>query len=404
MSTHARLENIRSLFPALKRLTWLNAAASSPMCEPVALAVQQHLEETKTIGDRNFSKWFAQREALRAALAQFVGCTPAELALTPSTSFGMNIAAQLLSARGIRRVVTLASEFPSTTVPFLHQGLTLDVVSQQPDGSYRTEDIVEAASTPNTAVAISLVQYASGYRVDVDALSTWCHDKQVPLVLNAAQALGQLPLRFHDWNADFMAAPCHKWMMAGYGMALLCIRSDWLLDKLPVAGWLSTPSEGLWNAFYGADQHLSNTGFEAQGVTVRREASTLESGGGTWSLYPALLAALALYQSVSTQQVLEHNTGLQLRLRAALRERGFIPNAPDTTVTMSGICGVAVEGGADAAVRRLLDEAAIATTARQGVLRISTHLYNTEGDVETFVEAVDKLQLRPLVSSGGTLV
>jgi cysteine desulfurase / selenocysteine lyase len=403
MGTPANLADIRSLFPSLKRLTWLNAAASSPLCEPVALAVQQHLEETLTIGDRNFSKWFAQREALRHSLAQFLGCTAPELALTPSTSFGINIAAQMLRARGIRRVVTLASEFPSTTVPFLHQGLTLDVVARLPDGSYRLEDIVKAASTPDTAVALSVVQYASGYRVDVDAISAWCKQKQVPLVLNAAQALGQVPLRFEEWSAAFLAAPCHKWMMAGYGMALLCIRRDWLEDSLPMAGWLSTPSEGLWNAFYGAQQGVSEAGFEAHGVTLRREASTLESGGGTWSLYPALSAALALYQSISPQQVLAHNIALQLRLRGALRARGFAPNAPDDPVTMSGICGVAVAGGAEAAVRRLLEEAALATTARQGVLRISTHLYNTEGDVDTLMEALDKLQLRPFVSTGGAL-
>ncbi len=387
--------DVRRLFPALEKLTWLNAAASSPLCRPVAEAMQAFGTETTAQGDLGFGRWLHEKERLRARLARMVQCAPESLALTPSTSFGFNIAAQMLWARGIRRVVSVSTEFPSTTVPFLHQGMTLEVISSAADGSYQTEQLLAAASRPQTAIAISVVQFASGYRLDIDTIAAHCRAKSIPLVLNAAQALGQVPLRFDTWQADFLAAPSHKWMMAGYGLGLLCIHPKWRERPLPFAGWLSVPLEGLWNPFYGAQKVATTAGFEAQGIDTRRDASSLETGGGAFIQIMAMQAALDLHETIGIDTTHAHNLQLQRRLREGLHSRGFVANAPDDAQTLSGICGIQVEGGADSAVQRLLKEAQVVTTARQGVLRVATHVFNHETDIDTLLWAIDRLGLRP---------
>jgi cysteine desulfurase/selenocysteine lyase len=386
--------DVRALFPALEEWTWLNAAASSPLCTPVAEAMARLVEASRLRGDLDFPKWLHQREAVRAKLAAFVGTTPASVAFTPSTSFGFHVVAQCLKARGHAEVLSLEHEFPSTTVPLLHAGLTVRGVRRRADGSYPLEDL-EAALRPTTrAVAVSLVQFNSGFRVDIEGLSRLCRDRGLVLCLNGAQAIGHVPLDVTAWGASFLAMPSHKWLGAGYGTGMLVVSPEWH-DVLPAAGWLSVPPEQLWQAFPGTVRVDDANGFLAHGVSTRRDASVLEGGGAAWVGWHALEAALDVHAALPRGATLLHVQGLQTQLRAGLRARGFVPTAPDAAEVSSGICVVPVQGSAEDVVRALLREAKVVTTPRGGGVRVSTHVFNTEDDVARLLQAFDVLGVRP---------
>lgn len=387
---------LRALFPALSSHTWLNAAASSPAPRPVYEAMTGHLTQTLESGDLGYPKWIAFKEATRARLARFIGAAPEELAFTPSTSFGFHVIAQLLKARGVEEVLTLESEFPSTTLPLLYDGLALRGVRPRADGRYTLED-VEAALTPRTgAVAVSVVQFASGFRVDLTGLSRLCRDRGLTLCLNAAQALGQVPLDVRGLSASFLAATSHKWFMGGYGVGVLYVAKDWLESTpLPFGGWLSVAPHEQFDPWAHAQRDVDAHGFTARGTRFRREASALEAGGGAWVGLYGVDAALSLHEALGVDTTLAHNVGLQLHLRAGLRRRGFVPNTPDEAASLSGICVVPVAGPPQDVVRALIKDAGVVTTARGGGVRISTHAFNTLDDVERLFHAVDRLGVRP---------
>jgi selenocysteine lyase/cysteine desulfurase len=386
--------DVRSLFPSLHEYVWLNAAASSPLCTPVAAAMRAHVEECERQGDLGFPKWLAQKESVRARLAAFVGAKPQEVAFTPSTSFGFHVVAQCLKARGVTEVLTLEHEFPSTTVPLLFDGLTVRGVRRRPDGSYPLEDL-EAALRPTTgAVVASLVQFNSGFRVDVEGLARLCRDRKLPLALNGAQALGHVPIDVHALGASFLSMTSHKWLGAGYGTGMLVVAEPWL-DVLPMAGWLSVKAESLWQAFPETTRTDDAQGFVAKGTKVRREASALEGGGGMWLNCHALDAALDLHERVGVAKTLAHVQRLQRALREGLRQRGFTPNAPDAPERSSGICVVPVQGAPEDVVRALIRARHVVTTPRGGGVRISTHVYNTEEDVEQLLHAFDAVGVKP---------
>jgi selenocysteine lyase/cysteine desulfurase len=387
---------LRALLPILSEYTWLNAAASSPTPQPVYDAMERHLRETRDQGDLHYPSWARFKAAVRTRLATFIGATPEELAFTPSTSFGFHVIAKFLSARGVREVLTLETEFPSTTLPLLHDGLVLRGVRPRPDGSYPLADL-EAAITPETgAVALSVVQYASGYRIDLEGVSRLCRERGLTLCLNAAQALGQVPLDVSALGATFLAATSHKWFMGGYGVGTLFIRRDWLeAGPLPIAGWLSVAPEEQFQPFVNAEREEDAHGFTAWGTRMRKEASALEAGGGSWVGLHGVNAALSLHEAVGVSTTLAHNVELQLELRRRLRDRGFVPNSPDTPATMSGICVVPVQGDPLETVRALVKEHQVVTTPRGGGLRLSTHVFNTMEDVERVVFALDRLGVRP---------
>jgi selenocysteine lyase/cysteine desulfurase len=387
---------LRGQVPLLAQYTWLNAAASSPTPAPVFAAMERHLRETQQSGDLGYPGWARFKEATRARLAAFIGATPRELAFTPSTSFGFHVIGQLLKARGVREVVTLEGEFPSTTLPLLYDGLRLRGVRARPDGSYPLAD-VEAALTKDTgAIAVSVVQFASGYRVDLPGVARLCRERGLHLCLNAAQGLGQVPIDVKALNASFLAATSHKWFMGGYGVGSLYVRSDWLDEvPLPFGGWLSVEPAEQFKTWAHAHRVDDETGFTAVSTKFRKDASALEAGGGAWVGLYGVDAALALHEQVGVANTLAHNQELQRELRARLRARGFVPNAPDDDATLSGICVVPVQGDPLEVVRALIREAKVVTTARGVGVRISTHVYNTVEDIDRLMVALDGLGVKP---------
>jgi cysteine desulfurase / selenocysteine lyase len=387
---------LRDLFPLLANPStiWLNAAGSSPIATPVAQAVRAHLDDCVARGDRGYNEWAATRERLRSRLARLYGSAVRGVAFTQSTSQAFHVVGSLLWRRGVRRVLTLEGEFPSTTVPLLHLGFELEVLRVERDGSYSLAAL-EAALPRVGAVALSVVEYGSGYRIDLAAIANACRARGLPLALNAAQAAGQVPIDVASLGAGFVCGTGHKWLMGGYGLGHLALQGDWLEEPLPWAGWLSTGSADRWNAFPHSERTPTATGFVAKGAAVRRsEAATLEGGAGGFTHHVALEAALQLVEAVGVPQIQLHIQGLQAALRLGLRARGFSPNAPDAPEVGSGICVVPVQGEVEAAVKALAAQGVV-VTARGGGVRLATHAYNTHEDVERGLSAFDRLGLRP---------
>ncbi len=387
--------DVRALFPAVQRHTWLNAAASSPIARPVWLAVEAHLADTVENGDLSFGTWLELREKLRGRIARFMGADPSTVGFVQSTSMGFSVIASLLKGKGITEVLTLEGEFPSTTLPLLHRGLTLKAVKRRPDGSYPIEDI-EAALTPLTgAIALSAVQYSSGYRVDLAQIAALCQIRGLKLAINAAQAFGQVPINVTSLGADFLCAPSHKWMMGGYGVGLFYARKDWHdAAHWPFGGWLSVADDDLFNPFVGAERFDDETGFLARGTRLKAEPASLEAGSPAWSTLFALDAAMGIHEGVGVDTTRAQIVKLQTKLRADLRARGYVPSSPDDVVHLSGICTVGVDGDPNAAVRALV-KAGVVTTARGGGLRISTHVFNDEDDLEKLYRALDTAGIKP---------
>jgi len=391
--------DVRALFPAVQRHTYLNAAASSPLALPVQAAITNHLTDTVEHGDLSFPRWLELKENLRARVGRFLGAEASTVAFLPSTSMGFSVIGSLLKSKGITEVLTLEGEFPSTTLPLLHRGLTLKVVKRRPDGSYPMEDI-EAALTPATgAIALSAVQYASGYRVDLAQIAALCRVKGLKLAINAAQALGQVPLNVASLGADFLCAPSHKWLMGGYGVGLFYARKEWHDAALwPFGGWLSMPDDQLFQPFAGAVRFDDDTGFLARGTHFKNTPASLEAGGPVWSALFALDAAMGIHESVGVDTSRAQIVKLQTKLRAGLRSRGYVPSSPDDVTHLSGICVVGVDGDPMAAVRALVKQNVV-TTSRGGGVRISTHVFNDEEDLEKLFHALTAAGIKPWTPS-----
>ena len=115
------------------------------------------------------------------------------------------------------------------------------------EGRIWPEDLIEAIDSTTRVLAISHVEFASGFRNDLDVLVEICHGRGVALCVDAIQGLGPLPIDVRKTPIDFLAADGHKWLLGPEGAGLLYVRRDWI-DRLRATGvgWHSVV--GSYNA------------------------------------------------------------------------------------------------------------------------------------------------------------
>ena len=171
-----------------------------------------------------------------------------------------------------------------------------------------------------------------------------------------------------------------------------------MLDEvdLPAAGWLSVEKPWAMEALPGARTTAANgeRWFEARGVRIRREVPALEIGSHALGTIFGLGAGLEIIESAGIATIERHNAALQRVLRAELRKRGFQPNAPDDPRRSAGICVFPVAGNARSIARELAQQGVVVSARGEG-LRIATHVFNTEEDVERLVGTLDAAEIRP---------
>jgi selenocysteine lyase/cysteine desulfurase len=330
-------------------------------------------------GDLGFDAWLAAKEKARTALARAINASTRELGFTSGTSHSMNLIAQMIWESGGRRVVTLASEFPASTLPFLHRRFEVRFVEPR-GGVYRIEDIAEAVDGHTSALVVSHVQYGSGFALDLEQLGALAQARHCRFVVNATQSLGARPLDVRASRIDFLAAASHKWLCGGYGAGIFYARESLLSEmRLPVAGWTSVVHPEL---------------MENRRLELRREASAVEVGCHAYDAVMRLSASLDLLLAPGFARVHDRIVELTDELRDGLQEIGLPAVTPDDPASRSGITAFVVPD--PAGFVKALEKRKILASARQGAVRISLHAYNDSKDVQRVLEAVELLARRVL--------
>ncbi|MFN3597050.1 MAG: aminotransferase class V-fold PLP-dependent enzyme [Rubricoccaceae bacterium] len=244
-----RLAAYRAAFDVSPGLVYLDHAAIGPLARPVRAAVAAHNETRGTTAPNDFERLLPALEGVRARLGRLLGVPAAWTEFAPNTSGALGVLAYGYPWRAGDRVAVPACEFPANVQPWRHlaaRGVAVDFVPHR-EGTFSPDD-VRAALTPRTRVlAVSWVQFLSGFRADLPALATLCRERGVWLCVDAIQGLGALAFDMDVLGADFVACGGHKWLGAPEGAAFFAVRPA-LMDRLdPRRGWLNGPVD--WDAF-----------------------------------------------------------------------------------------------------------------------------------------------------------
>ncbi len=361
------LDELRGLFPALERVTYLNSATTSPASLPVLEALRRVQEEWAS-GEFSWQAWEAEAEETREVFGRLVGGRAEHVALLGSVAEAAATVAQSLQPPG--KVVVGAREFQSNLLPWLAlEQRGFDVVQVQPiDGVVRTETLVEAIDDDTTLVAVSDVQSSTGFRVHLEEIIGACKQHGARLFVDAIQSLGAL--RFVP-GADFVAAHAYKWLLGPRGASWLWIAPDRLEELTPLApSWKTVPEPYV--DYYGGPVDLP--------LHARRVDLPL-----AWQIWPAVLAALRTITAPDAAEVEQRCLSLAGAFRDEASRRGFrlVPEEAPSQIQ-------ALEVAHPEALKKRLAERRVIGAVRGDALRVGFHAYNDETDLSTALEALGR--------------
>jgi len=359
-------DEVRSDFPGLAGRSYLNAAATSLTPRPVREAVDAFYRELETGGELHWEAWLERREDVRAKVARFIAAEPDEIAFAPNTSSGINLIADLLERDG--PVLTDELEFPAVTLPWIHRGVKVRFVAAA-EGVPRLESFAAGQAPHAATLAISHVQFSNGCRQDLDAFGRIKAGRH--FVVCASQSLGAFPVDVRRSRIDALASAGHKWLCAGYGAGFCFVSRELIAARPPRAvGWLS-----------GEDPYA----FDNRRQRLLPSNARTELGCPPFGPIFALGAAVDYIAGIGIDEVKERVLTLNMYLTTRLEHESFEVLSPGGE-HRSGETLVAVPDP-DAAHAYLVERGVHVTRKPEG-LRVSTHFYNDESDVDALIDAL----------------
>jgi cysteine desulfurase/selenocysteine lyase len=318
----------------------------------------------------------------RAAAARLVGATPAEIALSPNTSFGVNLAAACVAQGPPGSILVSAGEFPANVFPWLaleQRGFRVEILPTRADALPDEERLTAALRGSDVrAVAVSQVQFATGHRAVLEALGAQCRDRGILLTVDAIQGLGAAPLDVRATGVDVLACGGQKWLCSPWGSGFTFIDRR-LLERFdpPMISWL---------AMQGAGDFSSLAGYRwAPLADARRfELATLGLQD-----YLGMAVSIELILELGPERIHEHLMGVHAPLLEWADARAdVVMVTPRDPARRAGI--ISFRTAAPERTAAALASAGVVCAVREGAVRFAPHFYNTADEMRAVVELLER--------------
>lgn len=314
----------------------------------------------------------------RSAAARLLAADPSEITLAPNTTFGLHLGVALAAAGPPGAVVVSDGEFPANVLPWLAlrpRGFDVRTVPLADGVPDEAALLREARAGDVRVVAVSAVQFASGFRVDLDRLGKACAAGGTLLVVDAIQALGTVPLAPSACGVDVLATGAQKWLLGpwGAGFAWVAPRHR---DRItpPVVSWLAVEGSAYTTRDgYALDYLDDGRRFEPATLGVQD--------------YLGLAVSLEVLLELGVERIRSHQRRLHDEVETWARRRGVRVVGPADPDARAGIVALALEHPGRA--HRALADAGIRAAVREGWLRLAPHAYVTEADVDRTLAVLD---------------
>jgi len=344
-------------FPFVARCVYLNTAAAGVSWHGQGQAAAAFYDDAKSLGFNGMARWREMAARARASIARLIGCAESEIRFVGSTTEGLNLVVSSIAWRAGDEIVFADDEFPSV-VAACERAVSAGAIGRRiPISSeHEREDALATAITPATRmVAASHVHWATGTRIDIARLASLCDAVGATLLVDGVQALGAAPVTLGSAHA--YCASVFKWLLSGFGLAVLIVREPLQRQLAPVARGYNNPAPATELQY----SHINYPGICALAATLDYVEHTFG-----W------------------QRVFERVESLTGELITALEAQGVCVVTPPGA--RAGIVSCDVPDPDD--VRDALGAREIYVESREGCLRVSPHFYNSHQDIQTFVEAL----------------
>jgi selenocysteine lyase/cysteine desulfurase len=384
----------RSDTPSVDRIVHLNNAGAALSPRPVRAAIEAHLDQEEKVG--GYEAADAAMPSIRAsyqAVAETVGADARNIALVQSSTVAF---AQALTAFDLGPgdlVLTTRADYASNQIMYLslarRRGVEIIRAPDAPEGGVDVSAVRELIQRRRpTLVALTWVPTNSGLVQPAEAVGAICQEADIPYLVDACQAVGQMPIDIGRLGCDYLAATARKFLRGPRGIGFLCVA-----DRV-----LATGSHPLLVDMHGA------TWTDADQYSLTPDARRFEY----WEFSHALVLGLGAAATYALEVGLDVARDRARALAQYARDR--LAELPDVRVLDRGpeLCAIATAAirGRDAQELKLALRARGINTssperedavidmdekAATSALRVSPHYYNTREEIDMAVETLREL-------------
>jgi cysteine desulfurase/selenocysteine lyase len=371
-------QELRKLFPITKQYAYLNHAAVSPPPVPVLEAVQKQMLDVQQNGVLNYKSWIATKERARRLAAGMLNARPEQVVFMRNTSDGLSTIAGGFKWREGDNIVTFRREFPSNIYPWLHVRDRFGVevrMCEERDGRIDLDELIALIDDRTRIVALSFVQYGSGFRADLERVGRAARAHDALFVVDVIQGMGVFPMDVDAQLIDVAAGACHKWLLAPEGIGLLYISDRARARVEPtLVGWISVVDPEDYGNF---DQEY------------KPAALPWETGTGAMALLHGLEAGLKVLNDTGIEPITNYLDQLTDYLCEHLIAKGYeIVSSRKPGEKSQIVCIKPKHGWSPMEIYAHLKQRNVVVAPRGERVRISPHLYNTMEDLNRLIDAL----------------
>ncbi|MFB6299677.1 MAG: aminotransferase class V-fold PLP-dependent enzyme [Halobacteriales archaeon] len=368
-------EELRADIPAVSEegTAYFNTGASGPSPRRVvdALAEKQAHHSYKTPCEEGmYPGAYEVFDETRESVSRLLGADPAEIALTQSTTDGINVVADSIRWDEDDVVVRTDVEHPAGILPWdrLADLRGIEVRTIENDEGYFDLDDFKTAVEDATLVCVSSLAWNYGTRLPVQEITEIAHDAGAMVLCDGVQSPGQMPVDVNEWGVDFYAGAGHKWLLGPWGAGFLYIDEDILPEIQPKRIGSSSVVD------YSADEYEFKDGASKMEVSTKSVAS-----------YGGLQEAIDMMLDIGLDTVESRIEELTDHLKAEVGEERL--NSP--IEYHSGLVSFDVHNPDEFVEELKVDDIVMRTIPYPKCVRASVHAFNTTEDIDALVAHLD---------------
>ena len=308
-----------------------------------------------------------------------------EIAFVKNTAEGISILANGIKYNEGDNIVIADQEHQSILFPWIaareRYGVELKVVKSI-GKDVDVDGLIAAIDEHTRVVAVSSVQFSTGFRADLKKLGAACKEKGVIFCVDGIQALGRLKIDVQEMNIDWLAAGGNKGLLATLGAGFVYCSDRIVKDIIPCyAGYQSTVSHVSPPSITTEFDHLE----------WYPHARRFESGNLSYNCIEAISNGVDLVLELGIENIESHIKMLEKHLRSLISDLKLTVVQAENEKDWGGVVCVYYPPEKEADVVKILENHKIVGTMRGGYIRFGLNFYNTMEQMEIVSKALHEI-------------
>lgn len=368
----------KHLFDIPDEVTFLNHAFFSPQLRAMTEIGLQSVRAKSSPWNYTPQHWFEDGETLRGLIAQVVGVASDDMAIIPSVSYGMAIAAKNITVRSDQNIVVLHEEFPSNYYAWYYKakdcGAALRVVHRTNKLNW-TEAICENIDEKTAVVAVPNCHWTDGARIDLERVSQKARSAKAALVIDASQSLGAFPIPIEKIRPDFLISVGYKWLLGPYSLGYLYVDLKWQEG---------TPIEYSWLNRFGSENFSRLIEYTDK---FRQGARRYDMGEfSNFINVPMAIAGLRQIITWEVSAISESLLDLTSYAAQCAHSLGWVTTFDSERIPH--LLGIRHATSMPSDIGQKLSENKIYVSIRGNAIRVAPYLYNQKSDMDRLFEVL----------------